>query len=888
MIIVAAAVAALAAWATFGALAVVGPGAFTARVGLVPSWTILGLLILLAAAVLIPQSASRRDRAVVLATFLALILLPWVPLPVPRAFLVWTGPVTAGIWAGVVAANVATHTWKWRVRFPVLADPRRAPWIAAAASAAFFGIVAAGAAPMVPGGDEPHYLIVTQSLLSDGDLQIENNHARRDYAPYFDGALKPDYLMRGKNGAIYSIHSPGLPALIAPFFAIGGYHAVVLFLIVLSAAGVGLLWKLAHLASADPGAAWFGVCTTSCATPVAFHSFTIYPDSPAWVIALTAVLAMMRLDARAGAGTGRRGDASWIWALHGAALALLPWIHSRFAWLAACFGFFILWRLVKARDVRPAVWFLSIPFASAVAWFWSFYAIYGTPNPQAPYGTLGRTHAAWAFVPDGLLGVLFDQQFGLFVYAPVFFVVVGGWLASLRNRSPNRRLAIEIAILTVPYLISVTYLRMWWGGWSVPVRFTVPVLMLGGIFAAIAWRRMTERGTRAASVAALLVTAFTTLMLAFVERGQLAFNVRDGVALWLEWLSPLADLPRGFPSFFRGPMASLALHAAVWMAALGIAWLVLRQIGRDRLRGRAALASATALTFALAAMAALTVVWRLDRAPGVTPAPAQLALIRAAAAGRSVGIRPFPPAITSADTIVSSLRIASPERALGGSRERPAVAVLGLIPAGSYDILGRHADLRLRIVRPDELRLRIVRPDEPIFTLEPNETTIRLPVDVPALIGHGSSPAPGDALLVLRASMISPLFDDRPRARAARRYGRTVVYFLDDEAFAESDAFWIGGASTTEVVVQPDGGGGEATIFLRNAPVENSLLLSSGSWRDERKLTPGEEREITIPLDTSRGATRLRLHSASGFRPSELDRRSPDSRFLGVWIQFRD
>jgi hypothetical protein len=879
MIFLAAAVAALAAWATFGALAVVGPGAFTARVGLLSSWTIFGLLILLASAVLIPHRASRRDRAVVLATFLSLILLPWVPLPVPRAFLVWTGPVAAGIWAGVVAAVVATHTWKWKIRFPVVADPRRAPWIAAAASAAFFGIAAAGAAPMVPGGDEPHYLIITQSLLSDGDLQIENNHARRDYAPYFDGGLKPDYLVRGKNGAIYSIHSPGLPALIAPFFAIGGYHGVVVFLIVLSAAGVGLLWKLAHAASGDAGAAWFGACATSCATPVAFHSFTIYPDSPAWVIALTAVLAMMRLDARASVGSTRHADASWIWALHGAALALLPWIHSRFAWLAACFGFCIVWRLVNARDVRAAVWFLSIPLASAVAWFWSFYAIYGTPNPQAPYGTLGRTHAAWAFVPDGLLGVLFDQQFGLFLYAPVFFVVAGGWLASLRNRSPNRRLAIETAILTVPYLISVTYLRMWWGGWSVPVRFTVPVLMLGGIFAAIAWRRMTERGTRAASVAALLVTAFTTLMLAFVERGRLAFNVRDGVALWLEWLSPLADLPRGFPSFFRGPMTNLALHAAVWMAALGIAWLALRRIGRDRLRGRAALASATALTFAFAAMAALTVVWRLDRAPGVTPAPAQLALIRAAAAGRSVGVRLFPPAITSADAIVSSLRITSPERALNGSRERPAVAVHGWIPAGSYDILGHHAD---------PLRLRIRRPDDPIFTLEPNETTIRLPVDVPSLIGHASNPAPGAAPLVLRAALVSPLFDDRPRAHQARRYGRTVVYFLDDAAFAESDAFWIGGGSTTEVVVQPDGGGGEATIFLRNAPVENSLLLSSGSWRDERKLTPGEEREITIPLDTSRGATRLRLHSASGFRPSEVDHRSTDPRFLGVWIQFRD
>ena len=42
-------------------------------------------------------------------------------------------------------------------------------------------------ANILPGGDEPHYLIITQSLLKDRDLQIENNHARRDYAEYFRG-----------------------------------------------------------------------------------------------------------------------------------------------------------------------------------------------------------------------------------------------------------------------------------------------------------------------------------------------------------------------------------------------------------------------------------------------------------------------------------------------------------------------------------------------------------------------------------------------------------------------------------------------------------------------------------------------------------------------------
>ncbi len=892
MKIAAAAVAALAAWATFGALAVIGPGPFTARVGVLPSWGVLAALLAVAAIVsLIPRGPGRpapprrfTSAFVLLPSYLALILLPWLPLPVPRAFLVWAGPVTLAVWAGVAAALALARPWRWRSRLPALADPRRAPWIASAAGAAFFGAIAVAAAPMVPGGDEPHYLIITQSLLADRDLRIENNHARRDYAAYIQGTLRPDYFVRGKNGEIYSIHAPGMPALIAPVFALGGYRAVVLFLIVLASAGVGLLWKLAYAASGDAGAAWFGACSTSCTTPIAFHSFTVYPDSPAWVVALTGVWALMRLQ-----DTGeilksreRGSQTGWrVWLLHGAALAILPWIHARFAFLAAAFGIFVLLRMARRRSAaRAAAAFLTVPILSAALWFGFFYAVYGTPDPRAPYGTFARTQASWAFVPDGLLGVLFDQQFGLLLYAPVFFVVFGGWVAAVRHSSANRRLAIELAILVLPYMVSVTYLRMWWGGWSVPVRFQVPILMFGGIFAAVAWRRMTERGTRAAALAALFVTIFTTVTLAVVQRGRLAYNVRDGVSLWLEWLSPLADLSHGFPSFFRGPASALILHAVVWMAALGAAWLVVRRIGRTGLRGRATLAGATGLAFALASMVALTLVWRLDGAHGIAAPLAQLAVVRAAAAGRPVGIRPYPPALTAADTVVAGLRIAASERAMGGSRERPVFAVPGWIPAGRYELLGR---------RTDPIRLRILRPDDPILTLQPHETTIRLPVDVPALIVHGTGPpAAASDGLVLQPSSVGPLYDDAPRALRARRYGETVVYFLDGDAFAEPDAFWIRGGAATEVVVQPAGGGAEATVFVRNGPVENSLLVSSGGWRDERKLAPGEERDLSIPLDTSRGATRLRLRSASGFRPADVDRRSTDSRYLGVWIQFRD
>jgi hypothetical protein len=49
----------------------------------------------------------------------------------------------------------------------------------------------------LPGGDEPHYLVVTQSLLTDHDLAIANNHARGDYLAYYQAPLKPDYRATG-------------------------------------------------------------------------------------------------------------------------------------------------------------------------------------------------------------------------------------------------------------------------------------------------------------------------------------------------------------------------------------------------------------------------------------------------------------------------------------------------------------------------------------------------------------------------------------------------------------------------------------------------------------------------------------------------------------------
>ena len=95
---------------------------------------------------------------------------------------------------------------------------------------------------LYPAGDEPHYLVIAQSLWRDGDLTIENNHRRGDYTEYFRQPLEPHYLTRGKDGEIYSIHPVGLPVLLAPVYAAAGYRGVVVALIAMAAGAAALSW----------------------------------------------------------------------------------------------------------------------------------------------------------------------------------------------------------------------------------------------------------------------------------------------------------------------------------------------------------------------------------------------------------------------------------------------------------------------------------------------------------------------------------------------------------------------------------------------------------------------------------------------------------------------
>jgi hypothetical protein len=194
------------------------------------------------------------------------------------------------------------------------------------------------------------------------------------------------------------------------------------------------------------------------------------------------------------------------WLLHGVALALLPWLHTRFAVLAGTLGGLVLVRIARTPNpLAKAVAFLAVPAASALGWLFFFTIIYGSPDPSAPYGR--DTQNALAYFPNGVGGLLFDQGFGLFAAAPILAVALAGFVRT-------RRLALEWLVVALPYLLAVATYAMWWAGMSGPARFLVPLILPLAIPAACLWSGARSRASRILLVAALLVSAWISIVMA--------------------------------------------------------------------------------------------------------------------------------------------------------------------------------------------------------------------------------------------------------------------------------------------------------------------------------------------------------------------------------------
>ena len=853
---------------SFGTLGVTTADAGGSRVGVLPSpWWLLATTAIVALAAV--AAGSRRAALLWLS---AIVVLGWLPLPVPLAAFLWAGPLRWWVWTAIAVAAAAPAVRRLAASrpFAALADPRRAPIIAAVLAASVYLVAAWQIAPQLPGGDEPHYLIITQSLLKDGDLRIENNHARGDYSAYFHGPLKPHYLARGANHEIYSVHAPGLPAIVAPVFAAFGYAGVLAFLALVSGIGTSLAWRSAWLVTGDVAASWFGWASVALSVPFLFQAFTVYPDGLGATLVMAGLLTALigeRASPRALVATG-------------AGLALLPWMHMRFAVTAAALGVVIVARQTAAPDnFRRIAAFVVPPAISAIAWFSFFYVIYRSFNPAVVYGE--ATQSAIANIPRSLAGLVFDQQFGVLHKAPVYLCALAG-LVPLARR--HRRVAIELTVLVIPYALAAAMFFMWWGGAASPARFLTSILLPFAIPAA-AWFRASGRSTRILGLGALLLSVLISTASIAVDRGALVYDVRSGAAKSLAWASPLVDLSTGFPSLFQTTLAGALARSAVWLLAIAVTaslavWLDRQRAARDNS------AVAIGATAAATGMAALSMVWAMNTAHPVTAAKAGPRVLRAIDEdARQVALRYEPFGRVPVADVAPLLPLAMP---IPAPRASDPIALLADPPAAQYTIEATIAGNVGHLTAGVDRQPPLWRWDLDGVRGRWRQTVI-LGNDARAL--HvDADPAMRGAIhdLTIRAERRLAAHErvtDRP-AQSAAHYGRATVFLLDDDAYVEAGGSWIKGGASAAFAIVPDAGA-PIQLLVRNFTVENTVLLDAGDWHEEVALKPREERRFDVPMAAGRPGVLLRVRSATGARPVDTDPGNPDARKLGCWIETR-
>ena len=731
-------VVAVAAWCAAGIVTVATADSAVTRIAVPAPWWVAVLAG--AAALLVP--GWRRPITAVPAL---LAVLPWLPIPLPIIALVWTGPLA---WVPIVFALLAAILASRAAR-DTLTEPERRPMSPAAhtwAAAALTTVLAIGTAallsPRLPAGDEPHYLVITQSLLQDGDLEITNNHAARDYAAYFDGDLRPDFLKRGARGEAYSIHAPGVPAIVLPAFAAFGYRGAQATIVLLAALTAALIWRIGWRATGGASAGWFAWAALVLTPTFLIQGVTIFPDGPGAIGPAAAIWLLLRLRDR------ERPPSMAALAGVSLVLAALPWMHTRFAVLAGGFGAAIVVQIVMSGAVaraRRLAAFAVVPAASAAAWFASFYVMYGTADPTAPYGPAAADRSL-AFAPGAILGLFFDQQFGLVAFAPVLLAAAVGIVAALRG--PWRFAPAASGLTALAYLVATGTYWMWWAGVPAPpARFLTAVLPAFALPIAVAWQRLAVSG-RTVLGAALLWSAAVTAVVLGVQRGELAWSVRDGQAAWLDWLNPVVNLPRGWPSFFwrlTPPDVStewpFAVHALVWLAAIAAAAAVVFIAGR-RARTPAGQITTLASGVLIGVMTSVQAGWWINQTNGLDPARSQFAVIGAAGKGQ----RPWQLGAFEIVRPPGRARVTVRPEEPPRFQASPPLAVFDGVPPGEYG-------LAIAAERSQAGELLVRDGDVPIATLalapvSRQTLPLSLPEGAKSLIVERTGPAPAGAMAV--------------------------------------------------------------------------------------------------------------------------------------------
>jgi hypothetical protein len=297
-------------------------------------------------------------------------------------------------------------------------------------------------------GDEPHQLLIAESIVSDGDLDLRDEYATGAYRSWHPAPLSPAARPL-PSGVVHEPQGIGFPALISPAYALGGPRLVEVMLAAIAALGFVAGALLARRFVPEPWAS-AGAGLVGLSPPALGHATEIAP----WMTggALLAGAAVCALAVRERPGLGAAGAGALM-------LAALPWLEPLLLVPAVPVAVALVQWARHGRGRAGPLVPVEILVASLVFYGTLNDALYGGLTPDAA-GAGGGTA-----LPDRLpriVGMWLDRDAGLLRWAPVLALAFwGAWLLRRSRREglaralPGRREAEAAAGLAVAICLAL-------------------------------------------------------------------------------------------------------------------------------------------------------------------------------------------------------------------------------------------------------------------------------------------------------------------------------------------------------------------------------------------------------------------------------------------------
>ena len=287
------------------------------------------------------------------------------------------------------------------------------------------------------GGDEPHYLLAAESIVSDGDVDLRDEYATRAYRDWYPYALERHG--RLTEGRANEPHGVGFALLIAPAYALGGPLAVQLLMAAIAALALVLGAALARRIVPEP---WCSAAAVVCglSAPALAYGTAVTPEPVAGALLAGAALLALRV----------RELPRIRWVVGSALmLSMLPWLELTFLVpglvVAAAL---VRWLHRRARRFAMLVAVEALLF-SGVMYVTVNEGLYGGFTPLSAE-LPGQGLAAARFPSDfidripRLAGLWLDRSYGALRWAPVialaFFAL---WLLWRSRRDQIARVVPE-------------------------------------------------------------------------------------------------------------------------------------------------------------------------------------------------------------------------------------------------------------------------------------------------------------------------------------------------------------------------------------------------------------------------------------------------------------